>query len=42
MTHYKLISENTESTVVAEYQSEYKKKLPTNLKQNWRKLLLSF
>jgi len=25
MTHYKLISENTESTVVAEYQSEYKK-----------------
>lgn len=25
MTHYKLISENTESTVVAEYQSEYKR-----------------
>lgn len=25
MTQYKLISENTESTVVAEYQSEYKK-----------------
>lgn len=25
MTHFKLISENTESTVVAEYQSEYKK-----------------
>ncbi len=25
MTYYKLISENTESTVVAEYQSEYKK-----------------
>lgn len=27
MTHYKLISENTESTVVAEYQSEYKKEI---------------